>query len=152
MATISHDAAPNGMRSEAVSIAKLAYLRRWTAEAEYVAGVGFAEHSHSACVNAPRRIDPYVLPLVVLVDRDPRVDESHGHLVERRIDLAARRDELALGNDRLPFFAELEVVEQQRRMRVRRLARHADAVRTGDGVSDREPVDRCPSLRSCSAL
>src|ERR671924_1975834 len=83
-----------------------------------------------------------VFPLVVLIDRHARVDERHRHLVQRRIDLSAGRDELALRDDRLSLRAQLEIVEEDGRVRMRGVLRHADAVRPRDGIADREPVDR----------
>src|SRR6266705_4262077 len=81
-------------------------------------------------------------PLVVLVERDARVDELERQLVERRVDFFARRHEVALREDLLAFLADLEVVEEHRGVRMRGAARDADSVRPRDRRSDREPVDR----------
>src|SRR6266700_1618079 len=81
-------------------------------------------------------------PLVVLVERDARVDKLERQLVERRVDLFARRHEVTLREDLLAFLADLEVVEEHRGVRMRGAARDADSVRPRDRRADREPVDR----------
>src|SRR3989475_11697144 len=62
-------------------------------------------------------------PLVVLIERDARVDELERQLVERRVGFPVRRHEVALREDLLAFLADLEVVEEHRGVRMRRAAR-----------------------------
>src|SRR5258706_7223241 len=81
-------------------------------------------------------------PLVVFVERDARVDELQRQLVERRVDLPVRRHEVALREDLLAFLADLEVVEEHRRVRMRGAARDAHSVRPRDRRADGKPVDR----------
>src|SRR5260370_2719145 len=81
-------------------------------------------------------------PLVVLVERNARVDELERQLVERRVDFPARRHEIALREDLLAFLADLEVVEEHRGVRMRGAARDADSVRPRDRPAAREPSDR----------
>src|SRR6266853_4333592 len=81
-------------------------------------------------------------PLIVLVERDARVHELERQLVERRVDSPVRRHEVALREDLLAFLADLEVVEEHRRVRMRGAARDADSVRPRDRRADGKPVDR----------
>src|SRR2546423_15606913 len=86
-------------------------------------------------------------PLVVFVERDARIDELERQLVERRVDFPARGHEVALRQDPLPLLADLEVVEEHRRVRMRGAARDADSVRPRNPRTDREPVGRrAPAL------
>ena len=102
----------------------------------------FAIFVFAVSATSAEQIGVEILPLVVLVDRDAGVDERHRHFVERRVDLRAGRDELAIGDDLLPLGAQLEVVEENGRIRMRRAPRDADAVGPRDRVADGEPVDR----------
>src|SRR6266480_3271034 len=67
-------------------------------------------------------------PLVVIVQHHLRVDERERDLVERRVDLPVRRHEIAHGKNTLPFFADLEIIEQHCRVRMRRPPHDGDAV------------------------
>src|SRR6266849_4758504 len=81
-------------------------------------------------------------PLVVFVEGYARIDELERQLVERRVHLFARRHEVALRENLLAFFADLEVIKEHRRVRVRSAARNPHSVRPRDRGADREPVDR----------
>src|SRR3981189_3816969 len=81
-------------------------------------------------------------PLVVLVERDARVDELQRQLVWRRVYFPFRRHEVALRENLLAFLADLEVVEEHRGVRMRGAARDADSVRPRDRRADRDPLDR----------
>src|SRR5437588_324557 len=81
-------------------------------------------------------------PFVVIVQHHLRVDERERHLVERRVELAVRRHEIAPGKNTLPLFADLEIIEQHCGVRMRRPPHDGDAVGSRHRRTDREPLDR----------
>src|SRR5437879_2486288 len=81
-------------------------------------------------------------PLVVIVQHRLRIDQRQRNLVERRVDLAVRRHEIARGKNTLPRFADLEIIEQHCRVRMRRPPHDGDAVGSRHRRTDREPLDR----------
>src|SRR3989475_1379916 len=87
-------------------------------------------------------IRPKFLPVVGLVERDDRVDHLEGELVEVCFHGAARGHPVALLQDRLAFEGEHEVGKEQRRVRMRRAARHADRVGAPERRFERLPPDR----------
>src|SRR5213594_3694485 len=84
-------------------------------------------------------------PLRAFVQHHRRIDEFQPRSRGAGIRLAVGRQVIPLDQDRLPF-AEHEIVEQHRRMRVRRLPGERDAVDPRDRGLDRIPVDRGASL------
>src|SRR5262245_12315275 len=81
-----------------------------------------------------------VLPLLRLVEHLGRVDELQRALGEGRLDLLARRHEIAAGEQRLRL-SDQEIVEQHRGVRMRRIARDAGRRRPRDQGRDDEPVE-----------
>src|SRR5438874_1581498 len=71
-----------------------------------------------------------------------RVEQLQPHAHHRRLHLAVRRHVADPRQDALALGADDVVVEEERRVRVRRFLRHRDAVRDTHRRLDHEPVDR----------
>src|SRR6476660_6018711 len=82
------------------------------------------------------------IPLAAVVDHRLRIDEAKREPVERRVDRPVRWHEVARQEQALALLAELELVPEQRRVRVRRARGDTDAVGTCDRRRDHVPVDR----------
>src|SRR5207248_3611944 len=73
------------------------------------------------------------------------IDEEELAAIEARGELFQRRDVMELHEQRLRI-AQAVLVEELRRLRMRRAARDADTVRARDRRREREPVDRRAAL------
>src|SRR6266702_2162176 len=91
---------------------------------------------------AEKEIGEELVPLVALVEREHRIDDLVLELVERAVHQPACRDAISAFQDLLPLFREHELGEKQRRVRVRRVARHADRGGLAERGLQGLPLDR----------
>ena len=81
-----------------------------------------------------------------VVQPQRRVDQPERCAIERRLHVPVRGHEVARHQQPLALLADLELVEEQRRMRIPRSPHDAHAVRARDRRADDEPVDGAPLL------
>src|SRR6266571_8483071 len=85
-------------------------------------------------------------PALALIDEEHRVDDFQRAPIERGVDLPARRNGLAVGQNPLAVVADHEFVVEQGRVRVRCALRHGEPVAVCDRGRKHEPVERRPLL------